>query len=325
MNEVIALDFTIRAATEKDYPTIVSIGRSATSDYVQSVEDLQFWDKARASSTISGKLVAVASDNQIIGTASYAQSAPEDDPRKFNIWIFVPPHLQGNTIGKSLYERITAELTPYKPRCLETGVRTDLPRAVRFLEQRGFVEVMREYESHLDLTTFNPDIFMDDLLRVGSLGITIKTLTELNNDPERDAKLYELHVRRREEAMDGSKPLPSLEQWRERFWHTPRLLPNGFCVAIDGEKYIGQSNDLASGIPTELEYGYTGVLRAYRNQGIARAMKLYVLRWAKIHGYTLARSWSNSRNEPMIRVNLHLGFVGQPAVLWMEKLWSRDG
>lgn len=71
----------------------------------------------------------------------------------------------------------------------------------------------------------------------------------------------------------------------------------------------------------ELAYGYTGVLPAYRNRGIARAMKLYVLRWAKAEGFTLVRSFSDSRNEPMIRVNLHLGFVIQPPVLWMEKEW----
>jgi GNAT superfamily N-acetyltransferase len=89
-----------------------------------------------------------------------------------------------------------------------------------------------------------------------------------------------------------------------------------------GDKFVGQSHALASGVAGEVEYGYTGVLPAYRNQGIARAMKLYVLRWAKAQGYTLVRSWSHSQNEAMIRVNLHLGFIVQPAVLWMEKAWQ---
>lgn len=75
-------------------------------------------------------------------------------------------------------------------------------------------------------------------------------------------------------------------------------------------------------VAIELGYGYTGVLPAYRNQGIARAMKLRVLQWAKEQGYTLVRSWSDSRNAAMIRVNLHLGFVVQPPVLWMEKPWQ---
>lgn len=48
-------------------------------------------------------------------------------------------------------------------------------------------------------------------------------------------------------------------------------------------------------------------------------MKLRVLAWAKEQGYTAVRSWSDSRNTAMIRVNLCLGFQVQPPVLWMEK------
>lgn len=75
---------------------------------------------------------------------------------------------------------------------------------------------------------------------------------------------------------------------------------------------------------TEVDYGYTGVLPAYRNQGIAKAMKLRVLQWAKAQGYTAVRAWSDSRNKVMIRVNRHLGFVIQPAFLWMEKQWQEQ-
>ena len=33
------MEFSIRPATKADYPQIVAIGRSATTDYVQSVAD----------------------------------------------------------------------------------------------------------------------------------------------------------------------------------------------------------------------------------------------------------------------------------------------
>jgi hypothetical protein len=49
-------------------------------------------------------------------------------------------------------------------------------------------------------------------------------------------------------------------------------------------------------------------------------MKLHVLRWTKTQGYTLVRSFSDSRNEAMMRVNLHLGFTAQPPVLWLKKV-----
>ena len=312
------MEFSIRPATKADYPQIVAIGRSATADYVQSVADLEMGDQTRPSDVVARKLVAESASKQLVGVATYAQSAPADDPQRFNVWFFIPPHVQGNGIGKRLYAQVMAELAPYQPHCLETGVRSDLPRAVRFLEERGFVTMSSECETHLDLTTFNPDYFQADQQRVEREGIMLRTLAELHDDPARDEKLYAMHLRRHVEGME-TEMLPPFAEWIERFYQVPRLLLDGFCVAIDGEAYIGQSNALASGVSAELEYGYTGVLPAYRNRGIARAMKLCVLRWAKAHGYSLARSFSDSRNQAMIRVNLHFGFVVQPPVFWMNK------
>lgn len=313
------MDFTIRPATAADYPTIVDIGWRATADFGLSVADLAFADSKRTPATIHRRVVAVTPNEQIIGTAYYSQSAPQADPQRFCLWLHVPPPLQGHGIGKALYTFMLADLVRHKPRCLETGVRTDLPRAVRFLTERGFAEVMRECEMHLDLTTFNPAAFLDNIRRVEKVGIVLKMLSELENDPTRDAKLYELH-RRHHEATGTPSSFAPFDEWQASFWQLPHLHPAGFCVAIDGETYIGHSHAMRSAT-AELSYGYTGVLPPYRSQGIAKAMKIRVLAWAKTQCYRVVRSWSDSRNKAMLRVNRQLGFVMQPAVLWLEKKW----
>ncbi|MEZ4734144.1 MAG: GNAT family N-acetyltransferase [Caldilineaceae bacterium] len=314
------MDFTIRPATTADYPTIVAIGWSATPDFGLSVADLAFADSVCTPATIARRVVAVTDDDHIVGAAYYSQSAPKDDPQRFCIWLHVLPQFQGCGIGKGLYALMLAELAAHKPRCLETGVRTDLPRAMRFLAERGFVEARRECETQLDLTSFTPTAFAEDLQRVARRGITLQTLSELAADPARNAKLYELH-RRQHEAEGPQTTFAAFAEWQASFWRLPHLLPDGFCVAVDGENYIGHSHARRSETAI-LSYGYTGILPAYRNQGIARAMKLRVLEWAKAQGYTAVRSWSDSRNEAMIRVNLHLGFVVQPPVLWVEQKWK---
>lgn len=316
------MDYTIRPATAADYPAIVDIGWRATADFGLSVADLAFADGPRTPATIHRRVVAVTPDEQIIGTAYYGQSSPQTDAQRFCLWLHVPPHLQGHGIGKGLYAFMLADVAAYKPRCLETGVRTDLPRAMRFLAERGFVEVMRECEMHLDLTSFHPTAFLAEAHRVEKLGIVLKMLTELENDPARDAKLYELH-RRHYEATGAQSPFTSFTEWQRSFWQLPNLSPDGFCVAVAEEKYIGHSHAIHSAT-AEVSYGYTGVLPAYRNQGIACAMKVHVLEWAKAQGYTVVRSWSDSRNEAMLRVNRHLGFVVQPPVLWLEKKWQEQ-
>lgn len=317
------MNFTIRPTTAADYPAIVEIGWRATADFGLSVADLAFADNKRTPATIRRRVVAVTPDKQIIGTAYYSQSAPVEDPQRFCLWLHVPPQWQGHGIGKGLYAFMLADLAVYKPRCLETGVRTDLPRTVRFLAERGFVEVMSECEMHLDLTNFNSAVFGDGIRRVEKLGVVLKMLTELENEPARDAKLYELH-RRHHEAGGAQSPFAPFAEWQAAFWQLPQLHPAGFCVAIAGETYIGHSHAMRSAT-AELSYGYTGVLPTYRNQGIARAMKALVLEWAKAQGYKVVRSWSDSRNEAMLRVNRQLGFVMQPPVLWMEKKWQEQG
>lgn len=312
------MNFLIRPALPQDYPAIVAIGRAATPDYVQSVADLQVAEQKFAADRGYARFVATTADGQIIGTAYYIRAEPGAQPRHFALWLYVPAQHQGSGVGKALYARLLTALAPFQPIRLATGVRSDLPRAVRFFLDRGFTITQRECETHLDLTAFAPTRFQADWQRVAAQGIVIQTLAELAADPQRDERLYRLHQQRILMGMEAGE-LPPFLEWQQSFWQTPRLLPAGFCVAIDGDAYVGQSNALASGVATELEYGYTGVLPAYRNRGIARAMKLHVLRWAKTAGYTVARSFSDSDNQPMLRVNQYLGGVVQPPVYWLEK------
>lgn len=312
------MNFLIRPAVAQDYPAIVAIGRSATKDYVQSVADLHVAEQKFVAERGYEHFVATTADGQLISTAYYIRAEPGAQPRHFAIWLYVPVQHQGAGIGKALYARLLTALAPFQPIRLATGVRSDLPRAMRFLLDRGFTITQRECETHFDLTTFAPTRFQADWQRVADQGIVIQTLAELAADPQRDEKLYHLHQQRIRTGMEEGE-LPPFQAWQRGFWQTPRLLPAGFCVAVDGDTYVGQSNALASGVATELEYGYTGVLPAYRNRGIARAMKLHVLRWAETAGYTVARSFSDSDNQPMQRVNQYLGGVVQPTVYWLEK------
>ncbi|MEZ4712822.1 MAG: GNAT family N-acetyltransferase [Caldilineaceae bacterium] len=119
----------IRPATPADYPAIVDVGWRATADFGLTMADLLYGDQQRAVDAVASRLVAVTLKQEIIGAASYGQSTPADDPRRFNVWFHVLPEYQGQGIGKQLYERVMAELIPHTPRCLETGVRTDLPRS----------------------------------------------------------------------------------------------------------------------------------------------------------------------------------------------------
>ena len=100
----------------------------------------------------------------------------------------------------------------------------------------------------------------------------------------------------------------------------PNALPEAQFLALDGDRYVGISalyRPLAQ--PGVISQGLTGVLREYRGRGIAMALKLQTVRYAREGGYREIRTWNDARNRPMLRINEALGFVKQPATITFEK------
>ena len=76
--------------------------------------------------------------------------------------------------------------------------------------------------------------------------------------------------------------------------------------------------------PGVLYNGLTGVRREYRRRGIARALKVKNLLWAKRNGYEVVKTWNDATNEGMLELNMALGFVKQPAWIGFKKVLRED-
>jgi GNAT superfamily N-acetyltransferase len=115
----------------------------------------------------------------------------------------------------------------------------------------------------------------------------------------------------------------------ERVFSNPNLLPDAYFVAVDGERYVGLSalwtsqvrkDELMTGLT-----GLTGTLREYRRRGIAVALKLKGIAWARDHGYQWIKTWNATTNAGVLAINQQLGFVKQPAWIEYAKDLARDG
>ncbi len=73
--------------------------------------------------------------------------------------------------------------------------------------------------------------------------------------------------------------------------------------------------------PERAENALTAVGRAWRGRGVASYLKRLTLRWAAEHGVTEVYTWTQARNESMLRLNEHLGYtVGQTSITLSRSL-----
>ena len=84
-------------------------------------------------------------------------------------------------------------------------------------------------------------------------------------------------------------------------------------VAVDGDMYVG-STDIhlfPKSDPFKAWTGSLGVLKDYRRQGIATALKVKAIEKLRDKGVKQVRT-DNEENNPMYKINVALGFTPEP-------------
>jgi GNAT superfamily N-acetyltransferase len=249
-------------------------------------------------------------------------------PQKFWIRIFVDPDCQGRGAGNRLYDRLLDELRSLGTITVWTGSKENLPVRTAFFERRGFVQKTIAWESRLDVASFDFEKFRDYSSKVAKQGIRLTTLAE-ERAKGGDESLRKLHIL----VQDITRDMPSIapftplsyEEWYSRQMESPGLLPLGWMIALDGDEYVGMSvvwrSETEPGLVTQ---GDTGVVRAYRGRGIAVAMKLAVIDYARKNGLRMVKTWNASNNAPMLAVNTKLGFKREVGWITLEKNLASD-
>ena len=134
-------------------------------------------------------------------------------------------------------------------------------------------------------------------------GIEIKTLTELASDPECYRKLYELdnEVARDIPTLDESTAA-NYEFYVETFIDNPQLKHDAHFIALHNREYVGTTSLWESEGDTDLTNSLTGVKRSYRHRGIALALKLRSIAYARAQGCGHIKTWNDSPNTAMIAI-----------------------
>ncbi|MGH2351320.1 MAG: GNAT family N-acetyltransferase [Chloroflexota bacterium] len=317
------MDVRLRPFREEDYPRLVEIRNLVMPDYRGSVEEIRHWDNNwEHDKYFKQRLMAEVETGPVVGVAQLNHMPQQFHPDKYALDIAVDPAYQRRGIGSTLYERLSEELRRRGAMLVRADAKESMPDSMAFLEHRGFREVQRAWESRLDVASVDAGPFAGAEERAAGQGIIVTTLAEERaRDPEALRKSYELD-------RDVSRDIPatdpvtdtSYEHFEKDIIEAPNILPDGWFIAKDGDRYVGVSNLWKSQeLPDVVYQGLTGLRREYRGKGIAMALKLHGVRYARAHGYREIRTWNNTRNQPMLRINEAMGFVKQPVWIEFEK------
>jgi GNAT superfamily N-acetyltransferase len=315
----------IRSFNPNDYAALVALNNVAHPDYKETEEEMRFGDEHRAPKLKWGRLVYTLY-GQIVGVANWGNSEGMYHPQKFQVHVATHPEHRRMGIATALYNALLEVTAPLDPLTFRTGVREDWSDSVAFAAKRGFVEEMRHFESHLDVTGFNFGACADETEKAKRNGITVKTHTQLLHEPEHLSRLFELcltvvaDVPSPEERTFGKEHLT-------KYLEMPHFLPDATFVAIDANgRYVGFSNLFANlSDPECINTGLTGVRRENRRQGIAMALKVRAVEYAKSVGAKRIRTSNETGNQGMLHINERLGFVKQPAWLNLVCRLKKNG
>lgn len=163
----------------------------------------------------------------------------------------------------------------------------------------------------LDLSGFNELPFLPSISRCETEGLAFRSLRELGDTSSNRSALYELN-KLCSKDIPGRGEFFSFEEFCGRRFGE-RYDPDGVILALDSESWVGlcaTSDWSRSGFAFN---EMTGVVRSHRRRGIALALKVLGVRFARTLGVSAVRTVHDAENHAAIAMNRRLGYVDDPA------------
>lgn len=314
--------------SDAHYATAVRLSNATYPDYPDSVSDWKRGDKNRQPQYLHEHILYQDDVGKIIAYGSWGHTHWAHHPQRFYFDIFLDPEELNKGYEELIYTELMARIQPHNPISIESECRENMIDRVRFLEKHGYTVKTVENTSKLDLDTFDPQPYQSLLKKVADSGIVFRPIHELlAEDSEFYKKYYEAMVTIHKDVPWHEESTYDPIELSEKKFHESyyKRVKGGNLVALDGDEYIGmtmlfivEEND------EQLQTGLTGVKRDYRRKGIATAIKVASLSWAKENlqaasGKAPSVVTENEVNNPMYAINVKLGFVQQPSFLFFVK------
>lgn len=287
-------------SSDADLERIIALRARIDPLLETTVDDLRF-----LASRLRGPLHVLATvDGEPAGFGLAGVFPEQAEPFAFAD-MGVPQEFRRRGVGSALHAALSEHVRDLGKSTLQLEVPEEDTEAIGFFEKRGYVEIERQKAVELDLTALVPEPPQPPP------GIEILSWAAR---PDLTAGMYELY-------REASADIPGLDaetgwtaaEWRVRELERPsRRYDLSFLAVADGQVVGYATLDV---FPAGGFHGLTAVARAWRRQGVGRALKRSQIAAAKEAGVQKLFTESEEHNEPMRRLNEELGFRPIPGMI----------
>lgn len=299
-----------------DYETAVALRNGIYSDTQTTVEIWKHNDMTRRQEPSYHFFVAEEVGGPMVAFAQCAKLHAESNT--FGIGLVGRSTTWQNGVMGELLTWVKQTAETYKIKNLVQKVQESDQLKLDFLLKSGFKQVMRYPLSALNLAEFDDAKFELKLARTAEFGIQIKRLPDgWHHQLEWQQIVHNLDWQMMQDVPHHEvRYQDTLEDFLEKEIFHPNAWPESYFVAWDGEEPVGLTCFvMRGGKRSTVSTAITGVLRSHRRKGIATALKVVSINFAKAQGCQTILT-NNEENNPMYLLNQQLGFSAKPA--WLD-------
>ena len=256
---------------------------------------------------------------RIVGLTEWQRNAGAYHPQRCSVELCVHPDMQRRGIGRLLWRALETELSQLAMLSVIVQVSEDHASGLRFASERGFYEIKRDFESQLNVQSFDSSPFRALEAELLKRGVTLRSWHDLDSPAFR----LELHGVFSLARLDVPRSVPatpiSFEFFERNILSDAEFLWDASFAALQDNRIVGFTGAYRGGADNLADQWLTAVTREARGQRIALALKVKQLEALQKLGFGAVRTDNDTRNAPMLAVNARLGFERQMAVLVMQK------
>src|SRR5438132_10238510 len=169
---------TLRPFEDADYPAYVELANAAYPDYGWTVAEVRHFDQDWTPAGYHRRRIIAEEAGVPVGYSDAYNSRGAFVPENYSLEVIVRPSARRRGIGTTLFDDAVAALLRRKPHWIRNGLKESDAHSVAFAKHVGAVELRRDWESRLELASFDPAPFAGALTRAAGAGVRITTLAE---------------------------------------------------------------------------------------------------------------------------------------------------